>query len=69
MAETVSRLMLWVVSAADFSDRTLTPPPHHHLALLAQHVALWVSKAATQTALKALLNPKKGETSIPRCLF
>lgn len=25
-AETVSRLMLWVVSAADFSDRTLTPP-------------------------------------------
>lgn len=26
-AETVSRLMLRVVSAADFSDRTLTPPP------------------------------------------
>lgn len=38
-AETVSRLMLWVVSAADFSDRTLTPSP---LASPAQYVALFV---------------------------
>lgn len=28
MIEKVSRLMLWVVSTADFSDQILTPGPH-----------------------------------------
>lgn len=57
MIEKVSRLMLWVVSAADFSDQTLTPGPH--VALFMRGPVVF-EKANDPHCLKAVLNQGRG---------
>lgn len=63
MAETVSRLMLWVVSAADFSDRTLTPPPRLAGSTCGSVCERWCGfqKQRPRMLKRVALNQKKGK--------